>query len=73
MTDQIIDTHQHLWDLSRFRLPWLEGLDALNRSFTLDDYAAATDGLGVVRSVYMEVECRHRQLYGRCGGVRATG
>ncbi|SVD87065.1 uncharacterized protein METZ01_LOCUS439919, partial [marine metagenome] len=56
MTSAIIDTHQHLWDLDRFRLPWLEGLDALDRNFTLDDYAAATDGLGVVGSVYMEVD-----------------
>lgn len=56
MRPVIIDTHQHLWDLNRFRLPWLEDLEALNRSFTIDDYAAATDGLGVVRSVYMEVD-----------------
>ncbi len=55
MTD-IIDTHQHLWDLDRFRLSWLAGLDALDRSFTHHDYAAAIQGLGVVRSVYMEVD-----------------
>ena len=56
MTTKIIDTHQHLWDLSRFNLPWLEGLDALNRSFTTSDYAAATAALGVARAVYMEVD-----------------
>ncbi|MDA0334426.1 MAG: amidohydrolase family protein [bacterium] len=56
MTDKIVDTHQHLWDLSRFSLPWLAGLDALDRSFTLDDYVAAVEGLGVVRSIYMEVD-----------------
>lgn len=56
MTTKIIDTHQHLWDLSRFNLPWLEGLDALDRSFTTADYADATKDLGVARSVYMEVD-----------------
>jgi L-fuconolactonase len=66
MTDKIIDTHQHLWDLNRFRLPWLAGLDALNRSFTLPDYTTATEGLGVESAVYMEVDVaddqRHEEL-----------
>ena len=25
----IIDTHQHLWDLKKFRLPWIKDGDAL--------------------------------------------
>mgnify|MGYP006423549157 CR=1 FL=1 len=69
MTDKIIDTHQHLWDLSRFRLPWLEGLDALDRSFTLDHYTEAIDGLGVVSSVYMEVDVADDQQQDELGYV----
>lgn len=52
----IIDTHQHLWDLSKFRLPWLKGAAALNRSYLMSDYREATAGLNVVKSVYMEVD-----------------
>lgn len=49
----IVDTHQHLWDLSKFKLPWLS--PPLDRSFTTKDYVEATGGLGVVKAVYMEV------------------
>lgn len=52
----IIDTHQHLWDLARFRLPWLKDATTLARSFLMDDYLKAAEGLGVVKSVYMEVD-----------------
>jgi L-fuconolactonase len=58
----ITDTHQHLWERSRFTLPWLEGAGAvLRRDFTPADYAQATRGLGVVRTVYMEVDVRPDQ------------
>ena len=34
----IIDTHQHLWDLSSQKLPWLAGApDVLNRSYTTEE------------------------------------
>jgi L-fuconolactonase len=56
-----LDTHQHLWDLSRFRLPWLTGAPKLDRSYVMDDYVAATQGLGVVRAVYMEVDVAPEQ------------
>jgi L-fuconolactonase len=52
----IVDTHQHLWDLERFRVPWLQGAPELNRSFVTEDYLEATRGLGVVKTVYMEVD-----------------
>ncbi len=51
----IVDTHQHLWDLSKLRLPWLNSSPKLNRSFVTKDYLAATRGLNVVKAVYMEV------------------
>ena len=52
----IIDTHQHLWNLERLQLPWLQGAPAvLKRSYNPEDYAEATRGLDV-RAVYMEVD-----------------
>src|SRR5579864_1614014 len=57
----IVDTHQHLWDLKRFRLPWLTEQPALSKSFLMSDYLKATDGLNVVKSVYMEVDVEPAQ------------
>ena len=53
----IVDTHQHLWDLSKLRLSWLKEAGALNRSYVMKDYLEATAGLNVVKAVYMEVDC----------------
>jgi len=52
----IIDTHQHLWDLGKLRLPWLKPGDPLTRNFLMKDYLEATKGLGITRAVYMEVD-----------------
>jgi predicted TIM-barrel fold metal-dependent hydrolase len=57
----IIDTHQHLWDLQRFRLPWIQKDSPLNRSYLMKDYLTATVGLHVVKSVYMEVDVAPKQ------------
>jgi predicted TIM-barrel fold metal-dependent hydrolase len=53
----IVDTHQHLWDLTKLRLPWLEGAKSnpLRRNFLMSDYLEAAKGLNVVKTVYMEV------------------
>ena len=52
----IIDTHQHLWDTKKLRLAWLKSAPTLNRDFLMSDYLKATEGLNVVKSVYMEVD-----------------
>lgn len=57
----IIDTHQHLWDLSRFSLPWLKGEEALNRCYLPEDYRRAAEGLNIIKTVYMEVDVEPSQ------------
>jgi L-fuconolactonase len=52
----IIDSHVHLWDPNRFRMPWLDKLPAINKSMDLTDYAAATNGIDVEGLVYLQVE-----------------
>lgn len=58
---QVIDTHQHLWDLNKFTLPWLPKDGPLARSYSLADYRKATEGLGVANTVYMEVDVAENQ------------
>jgi predicted TIM-barrel fold metal-dependent hydrolase len=53
---QIIDTHQHLWDLDLFQYSWLDSVPALNRSYRMPDYIAAAQGLNVVKSVHLEAD-----------------
>jgi L-fuconolactonase len=57
----IIDTHQHLWDLAKFNLPWTKGNSVLGKSFVTSDYLEATKGLNVVKTVYMEVDMHPSQ------------
>src|SRR3954470_14022797 len=58
----IIDTHLHVWDLERFRLPWLDRAgERLNRSYSVADYAKAVEGLNVTQAVYVEVAVKPEQ------------
>lgn len=52
----IVDTHQHLWDLTKVRPPWLAGAGHLNRSHLMEEYLKEAEGLNVVKTVYMEVD-----------------
>jgi L-fuconolactonase len=52
----IVDTHQHLWNLEQFKLPWLGEAPLVARSYTMRDYLDASAGLNVVKTVYMEVD-----------------
>jgi L-fuconolactonase len=57
----IVDTHQHLWDLDRFSLPWLQGRGPLAKNHLLKDSLEAFRGTGIVKSVYMEVDVAPEQ------------
>lgn len=52
----IIDTHLHLWDLGKFRLPWIKEGTPLGRNHLMSDYLREAKGLNVVQAVYMEVD-----------------
>jgi predicted TIM-barrel fold metal-dependent hydrolase len=52
----LIDTHQHLWDLDRFPYSWCAAIPALNRSFSFADYAAASGGLRIEKTVFVECD-----------------
>ena len=58
---QIIDTHQHLWDLDKFDLPWTVGASPLDRSYLTADYLEATADLDVTKAIYMEVDVQEAQ------------
>jgi predicted TIM-barrel fold metal-dependent hydrolase len=52
----LLDTHQHAWDLRQFPYAWCAGIPALNRSFTVHDYAAAAARLGIAKTLFMECD-----------------
>ena len=52
----LIDTHQHLWDLTRLSLPWVNDLELMNRSYLMSDYLEACANSGIEASIYMEVD-----------------
>ncbi|MEA5083202.1 MAG: amidohydrolase family protein [Lachnospiraceae bacterium] len=62
---KIIDTHVHMWDLSKFSLPWLD-LEApiLNQTYLLDDYCKEVENHSlyeVEKIIYVEVDCAKEQ------------
>jgi L-fuconolactonase len=52
----IIDSHVHLWDPNRYRIPWLDNVPAINKPRGLTEYDAATAGIDVEGIVYLQVE-----------------
>jgi|SRR6267154_2226377 len=70
---QIVDTHQHLWDLDLFRYSWLGSLPALNHSFRMSDYLAAAKGLDVVKSVHLEADVDESYMLDETRHVLALG
>lgn len=58
---RIVDAHVHLWDLGRLAMPWIG--PPLNRNFLLEDYRAASAGLGMSGALYVEVGVAPEQRY----------
>jgi predicted TIM-barrel fold metal-dependent hydrolase len=54
----LIDTHQHLWDMKTLNLPWLAEPDSKKIAYphTMADYMRESKGLGIEKTIYMEVD-----------------
>jgi len=50
----IVDAHIHLWDLSRYPVPWIAGIPVLNQSYVLQDFKTQSAGLGIGTMVYVQ-------------------
>jgi L-fuconolactonase len=60
----IIDSHVHLWEPQRLRMPWIDGNAVLERPFLPADYAEHTAGVEIEAMVYLEVDVApHYALY----------
>ncbi len=53
----IVDTHLHIWDLSRLRYPWLANVPALNKDHLIGDYHEACGPVEVAKMVFLQCEC----------------
>ena len=52
----IVDSHVHLWDPRRFRMPWLDDIPDLRRRFERPEFAEAAAGLPIQNLVYVQVD-----------------
>lgn len=52
----LVDTHQHLWDLKQFPYSWCRSIPCLNRTFSLEDYLAASAGTAIRKTIFMECD-----------------
>lgn len=57
-----IDTHQHLWDPSRFSYSWMARLPTLNRPHLMPEYRRAAAGLDLLGTVYVDTDVDERDL-----------
>ena len=70
----MIDTHQHLWDMKTIRLLWLSdrGAAKIATPHTMATYLREARGLGIVKTVYMEVDAAVEDQEKEAGFVIAT-
>lgn len=61
-TFPIVDTHLHIWDLSRLSYPWLAGVPMLNKDHLIADYRRACGAVQVAKMVFLQCECTPAQF-----------
>jgi L-fuconolactonase len=52
----IVDSHVHLWDPVKYRIPWLDKVPPINAARGIPEYEAATAGVEIEGLVYLQVE-----------------
>jgi L-fuconolactonase len=52
----IVDSHLHLWDPRRFRMPWIDDNAHLRQPFGLAEFSEHSQGLAVEAMVYLQVD-----------------
>jgi L-fuconolactonase len=52
----IVDSHVHLWDPMRFRMPWIDDNAQLRRRFELAEFSEHAEGMPVEAMVYVQVD-----------------
>jgi predicted TIM-barrel fold metal-dependent hydrolase len=60
----IIDTHLHLVYQDRFSYPWLDGVPAINKEWTVESYFAEAEKLGIEAALHMEVDVAEKDIEG---------
>ncbi len=60
---RILDTHLHLIYPDRFSYPWLEGFDAINKPWRVEDYFQEALALGIESALHMEVDAAERDMF----------
>lgn len=58
----LVDTHLHIWDLSRLRYPWLASVPSLNKNHLIEDYRRACGPVAVAKMVFLQCECDPAQF-----------
>lgn len=53
---EIVDSHVHLWDPRRLRIPWLDGNALLDQPYGPAEYREHTRGLNIAAMVYAQVD-----------------
>lgn len=61
---RLLDTHLHLIYQDRFSYPWLTEVPKLNRQWTIGDYWAEAEPLGIESMLHMEVDVAEPDMMG---------